>query len=67
VAYEDIGGLRDEVDKVREMIELPLRHPELFERLGVDAPKGGSTDRQGPARHCWPRRSRPRRARTSHP
>src|SRR5512137_2560351 len=40
VAYEDIGGLRDEVDKVREMIELPLRHPELFERLGVEAPKG---------------------------
>jgi len=40
VAYEDIGGLSDEVGKVREMIELPLRHPELFERLGVDAPKG---------------------------
>jgi len=40
VAYEDIGGLGDEVDKVREMIELPLRHPELFEKLGVDAPKG---------------------------
>ncbi|MDH3364572.1 MAG: CDC48 family AAA ATPase [Thermoplasmata archaeon] len=40
VAYEDIGGLSDEVDKVREMIELPLRHPELFEKLGVDAPKG---------------------------
>jgi len=40
VAYEDIGGLRDEVDKVREMIELPLRHPELFEKLGVEAPKG---------------------------
>jgi transitional endoplasmic reticulum ATPase len=40
VAYEDIGGLKDEVDKVREMIELPLRHPELFEKLGVDAPKG---------------------------
>jgi transitional endoplasmic reticulum ATPase len=40
VAYEDIGGLTDEVDKVREMIELPLRHPELFEKLGVDAPKG---------------------------
>jgi len=40
VAYEDIGGLKDEVDKVREMIELPLRHPELFERLGVEAPKG---------------------------
>jgi len=40
VTYEDIGGLRDEVQKVREMIELPLRHPELFERLGVEAPKG---------------------------
>lgn len=40
VAYEDIGGLTGEVGKVREMIELPLRHPELFEKLGVDAPKG---------------------------
>jgi len=40
IAYEDIGGLEEEVKKVREMIELPLRHPELFERLGVEAPKG---------------------------
>lgn len=40
VTYEDIGGLRDEIQKVREIIELPLRHPELFERLGVEAPKG---------------------------
>jgi len=40
VSYEDLGGLREEVRKVREMIELPLRHPELFERLGVEAPKG---------------------------
>lgn len=40
VSYEDIGGLGDEVRKVREMIELPLRHPEIFERLGVEAPKG---------------------------
>ncbi|MCJ2531801.1 MAG: CDC48 family AAA ATPase [Candidatus Thermoplasmatota archaeon] len=40
VTYEDIGGLREEVKKVREMIELPLRHPEIFERLGVEAPKG---------------------------
>lgn len=40
VTYEDIGGLGDEVKKVREMIELPLKHPELFERLGVEAPKG---------------------------
>ena len=40
VTYEDIGGLKDEVKKVREMIELPLKHPELFERLGVEAPKG---------------------------
>lgn len=40
VSYEDIGGLGDEVKKVREMIELPLRHPEIFVRLGVEAPKG---------------------------
>ena len=40
ISYEDIGGLGDEVKKVREMIELPLRHPELFERLGIEAPKG---------------------------
>src|SRR5690606_37350353 len=40
VSYEDIGGLQDEVKRVREMIELPLRHPEVFERLGVEAPKG---------------------------
>src|SRR5438552_7964091 len=40
VDYEDIGGLGQEVRKVREMIELPVRHPELFERLGVEAPKG---------------------------
>ncbi|MDR0777892.1 MAG: CDC48 family AAA ATPase [Methanomassiliicoccaceae archaeon] len=40
VSYEDIGGLGDEVKKVREMIELPLKHPELFKRLGVEAPKG---------------------------
>jgi transitional endoplasmic reticulum ATPase len=40
ITYEDIGGLRDEIQKVREIIELPLRHPELFVRLGVEAPKG---------------------------
>jgi len=40
VTYEDIGGLGEEVKKVREMIELPLRHPELFEKLGIEAPKG---------------------------
>lgn len=40
VSYEDLGGLGDEVKKVREMIELPLRHPELFDKLGVEAPKG---------------------------
>lgn len=40
VTYEDLGGLHDEVKKVREMIELPLKHPELFERLGIDPPKG---------------------------
>jgi transitional endoplasmic reticulum ATPase len=40
VTYEDIGGLEEEVKKIREMVELPLKHPELFERLGVEAPKG---------------------------
>ena len=40
VTYEDIGGLKEELQKVREMIELPLKHPELFERLGIKPPKG---------------------------
>ena len=40
VAYEDIGGLDDELEQVREMIELPMRHPELFKRLGIDPPRG---------------------------
>lgn len=40
VTYEDIGGLEEEIKKVREMVELPLKHPELFERLGVEPPKG---------------------------
>ncbi len=40
ITYEDIGGLTEEVKKVREMVELPLKHPEIFERLGVEPPKG---------------------------
>ena len=40
VTYEDLGGLHGEIQKVREMIELPLKHPELFERLGIEPPKG---------------------------
>jgi transitional endoplasmic reticulum ATPase len=40
VTYEDIGGLGPQIRKVREMIELPLRHPEVFQKLGVEAPKG---------------------------
>jgi len=40
ITYEDIGGLHDAIKKVREMIELPLRHPELFTRLGIEPPKG---------------------------
>lgn len=40
ISYEDVGGMRDEVQKIREMIELPMRHPELFERLGIEPPKG---------------------------
>jgi len=40
VAYEDIGGLKEEIHRVREMIELPLKHPEVFDRLGIEPPKG---------------------------
>ncbi len=40
VSYEDIGGLDEELEKVREMVELPLRHPELFDKVGIEAPKG---------------------------
>ncbi len=40
VTYEDIGGLSEEIKKIREMVELPLKHPEIFERLGIEPPKG---------------------------
>jgi transitional endoplasmic reticulum ATPase len=40
VSYDDIGGLGDAVNRIREMVELPLKHPELFKRLGIEAPKG---------------------------
>lgn len=40
VTYEDVGGIQQAIQKIREMIELPLRHPELFSRLGIEAPKG---------------------------
>ncbi len=40
ISYEDVGGLKTQLQRIREMIELPLRYPEVFERLGIDAPKG---------------------------
>ncbi|HYL66360.1 MAG TPA: CDC48 family AAA ATPase [Nitrosopumilaceae archaeon] len=40
ITYDELGGLKKEVQKIREMVELPMRHPELFEKLGVEAPKG---------------------------
>jgi len=40
ITYEDIGGLKDEVQKIREIIELPMKHPEFFDRLGIEPPKG---------------------------
>jgi transitional endoplasmic reticulum ATPase len=40
ISYEDIGGLKDELQRLRETIELPLRHPELFQKLGIEPPKG---------------------------
>ncbi|MBU2576324.1 MAG: CDC48 family AAA ATPase [Nanoarchaeota archaeon] len=40
IAYEDIGGLKNEIGKIREMVEIPMKHPEVFERLGIEPPKG---------------------------
>ncbi|MBU0958768.1 MAG: CDC48 family AAA ATPase, partial [Nanoarchaeota archaeon] len=40
ITYEDIGGLEDEIKKIREMVEIPMKHPEIFEKLGVEPPKG---------------------------
>ena len=40
ISYEDLGGMKESIQKVREMVELPLRHPELFEKIGIEAPKG---------------------------
>ncbi|NDF27481.1 MAG: AAA family ATPase [Nitrosopumilaceae archaeon] len=40
ITYDELGGLKKEVQKIREMVELPMRHPELFEKLGIEAPKG---------------------------
>ncbi|MBS7626951.1 CDC48 family AAA ATPase [Candidatus Bathyarchaeota archaeon] len=40
VTYEDIGGLHEQIQRIREMVELPLRHPEIFQRLGIDPPRG---------------------------
>ncbi len=40
VYYEDIGGLKEEIEKIREMVEFPMKHPDIFQRLGISAPKG---------------------------
>jgi transitional endoplasmic reticulum ATPase len=40
ITYDELGGLKNEVQKIREMVELPMRHPELFEKIGIEAPKG---------------------------
>ena len=40
IAYEDIGGLSEEIKKIREMVEIPMKHPEIFEKLGIEPPKG---------------------------
>ena len=40
INYEDIGGLTEEIKKIREMVEIPMKHPEIFEKLGVSPPKG---------------------------
>ena len=65
VTYEDIGGLTDEIKKVREMIELPLRHPEIFEKLGIEAPQGRTVVR--PARYRQDPAGQGRRQRVQRP
>src|SRR5574341_168972 len=40
ITYDELGGLKNEIQKIREMVELPMRHPELFEKLGIESPKG---------------------------
>lgn len=40
IYYEDIGGLKEEIEKIREMVEFPMKHPDIFQRLGISAPKG---------------------------
>src|SRR4051794_10771104 len=57
VTYDDLGGMRDTIDSLREMVELPLRHPELFQRLGVDPPKGGLLHGPPRARQTLPARA----------
>jgi transitional endoplasmic reticulum ATPase len=59
INYDDVGGMSDTIRQLREMVELPLRYPELFTRLGVDPPRGMA--RRGPARRGW-RRPWPLRA-----
>jgi len=56
VTYEDIGGLHGEIQRIREMVELPLRHPELFQRLGIEPlEESFCTGRQAAAKHWWRR------------
>ncbi|GAJ16518.1 unnamed protein product, partial [marine sediment metagenome] len=40
INYEDIGGLSEEIKKIREMVEIPMKHPEIFQRLGIEPPRG---------------------------
>ena len=63
--YEDVGGMRETVALVREAVELPITHPEIFQRLGIRPHKGSLTARLGPGRPCSRERSRTREGRTS--
>ena len=54
VTYEDIGGLEEETRKIREMVEIPMKHPEVFEKLGITPPKGVLLyGPQGVGKRCW--------------
>lgn len=70
ITYEDIGGLQGEIQRVREMVELPMKHPQIFQKLGIEPPQGCCcTGRPVRGRPCWRRPSptRPRRVSSRSP
>jgi transitional endoplasmic reticulum ATPase len=68
IGWADIGGVDEARERLREGVELPLKHPDAFRRIGIARPRAScSTARPAPARPCWPRQPRARRRRISSP